>query len=212
MNYITTDTWNEFAKAVQNHIKNYTIPQYGNYPEDPVTNMTNETIKANMDRYRNRIGKNQRGLNDSILDCYKIAHYLQILKAREEGTEGERLSNWKDFARRVLKDLMRDNVDDFDWLTLDEFNFLFDSVSRWRELTQKNETRIFKPYDVVQHKKGNYYIVIGYGAHTETQEPFVVYKSLKSNEHNRGDFYLRPKSMFEDGRFTLVKEGEIKNV
>ncbi len=211
MNYITLEDWYNFYQAVADHIEKYTIPQYGNYPYDPVTEMSEEVIKANIERYRNRVGKNQRGLQDSILDCYKIVHYMQILKAKKEGWEGHRLENWLTFSTEI-QNLLKTDKGLNSYITADDFGLILDTLSRWLELTKKQETRAFKPYDVVKHKKGNYYIVIGYGMHSETKEYFVVYKSLSNNQGNKGDFYIRPKVMFEDGRFTLVKEGEMKDV
>lgn len=47
---------------------------------------------------------------------------------------------------------------------------------------------MFKLY---KHYKGNYYIFIGEGKHSETEEEFVIYQSVKGNS-----LWIRPKSMF----------------
>lgn len=42
------------------------------------------------------------------------------------------------------------------------------------------------------------YEIIGYGKHTETQEDFVVYKTLYTlRDIHAGDIYIRPAEMFE---------------
>ena len=57
-----------------------------------------------------------------------------------------------------------------------------------------------------KHYKGNTYIVVGEGKHTETGEELVIYTSSTLN----GPFWCRPKEMFhgytEDGvkRFTQI--------
>ncbi len=53
--------------------------------------------------------------------------------------------------------------------------------------------RVFRPYDIVRHFKGKYYVVLEIDAtHTETLEPLVIYRALY------GDLrvYARPLSMF----------------
>lgn len=59
-----------------------------------------------------------------------------------------------------------------------------------------------------RHFKGNTYVVIGEGTHTETDEDLVIYMSTKLD----GKIWCRPKEMFhgytEDGlkRFTLLED------
>ena len=45
---------------------------------------------------------------------------------------------------------------------------------------------------VYKHYKGNYYIVLGIGKHSESGEEFVVYSPLR----DRTTIWIRPKSMF----------------
>ena len=47
------------------------------------------------------------------------------------------------------------------------------------------------------NKSGNYYLKIGEGTHTETQELFVIYVAA-SKERSQSGFWLRPKKMFEE--------------
>lgn len=53
-----------------------------------------------------------------------------------------------------------------------------------------------------RHFKGRFYQVIGVARHSETEEPFVVYRPL----YGEGDLWLRPLSMFEE---TVERDGEL---
>ena len=88
---ITLDMWIEFADAVEAHIRDYTIPQYGDYPDDQMSTFTDEDIKTAIARYENRRGKGARGIEEEIRDCLKIAHYYQCLWKRDE----PRLTLWR---------------------------------------------------------------------------------------------------------------------
>jgi len=76
----------KFALEVIEHIKNYVIPQYGNYPDEMIDGFTIADIKAQLARYVGRIGTNARGQQEAERDCLKIAHYACLLlrKLREE--------------------------------------------------------------------------------------------------------------------------------
>jgi hypothetical protein len=43
-----------------------------------------------------------------------------------------------------------------------------------------------------RHYKGNEYEVIGEARHSETEEPFVVYRAL----YGEGGLWIRPRTMF----------------
>jgi hypothetical protein len=45
-----------------------------------------------------------------------------------------------------------------------------------------------------RHYKGNDYEVIGEARHSETEEPFVVYRAL----YGDGGLWIRPRAMFLD--------------
>lgn len=45
-----------------------------------------------------------------------------------------------------------------------------------------------------RHYKGNYYEVIGTARHSETEEPYVVYRPL----YGEGGLWIRPEAMFEE--------------
>ena len=69
--------WKRFAAAVLDHIESYTVPQYGDSPDDLIeTWAPDQCIKA-LEKYIQRFGKNQR-LNQEVLDMLKIAHLAQI--------------------------------------------------------------------------------------------------------------------------------------
>lgn len=76
------DHWNRFALSVGQHIDNYTVPQYGDYPDDQIEGFSIDDFRTNLMRYTNRIGKGVRGKEESLRDCFKIAHYAQMLFRR----------------------------------------------------------------------------------------------------------------------------------
>lgn len=47
---------------------------------------------------------------------------------------------------------------------------------------------------IYKHFKGNYYLVVHIGKHTDTLDEFVVYKALYDN----GDIWIRPLYQFEE--------------
>ncbi len=75
-----------FALEVIEHIKDYVIPQYGDYPDAMIDGFTIADIKAQLARYVGRIGTNARGQQEAERDCLKIAHYacLLLMKLRQE--------------------------------------------------------------------------------------------------------------------------------
>jgi hypothetical protein len=70
--------WEDFAKSVGDHVESYTVPQYGDYPNDQLTEWDLNDIATTIKRYANRIGKNARGEEDGKLDMMKIAHYASV--------------------------------------------------------------------------------------------------------------------------------------
>lgn len=64
-----------FSQAVEDHVEKYTVPQYGDYPDDPLTGWTEQDFKTTLQRYANRIGSNARGSTEAMRDCLKMAHY-----------------------------------------------------------------------------------------------------------------------------------------
>ena len=69
--------WLIFSRFVEDHIENYTIPQYGDKGADNATDYTARDCIVQMQRYLNRFGKNSREGQEQ-LDLLKIAHYAQM--------------------------------------------------------------------------------------------------------------------------------------
>jgi hypothetical protein len=72
-----TKDWNEFAGKVADHIENYTVPQYGDAPNDNVESWSAQDCIAQVQKYAARFGSNQRAGQEE-LDLMKIAHYAQL--------------------------------------------------------------------------------------------------------------------------------------
>lgn len=72
-----TKDWNEFAAKVADHIENYTVPQYGDAPNDNVESWSSQDCIAQIQKYAARFGTNQRAGQEE-LDLMKIAHYAQL--------------------------------------------------------------------------------------------------------------------------------------
>lgn len=66
--------WLDFAVAVLIHIEDYTVPQYGDYPNDQATRWSPEMLVSQIQKYANRHSRNMRTGQDA-LDCLKMAHY-----------------------------------------------------------------------------------------------------------------------------------------
>lgn len=73
------------AGIVLDHIREYVIPQYGDYPGDEWPKYEITDIKMHLRRYVRRIGQSSRGRNDEILDALKICHYAAHLVSRYIG-------------------------------------------------------------------------------------------------------------------------------
>ena len=76
--------WVVFSSDVLSHIELYTVPQYGDWPDDQAESFTQDDIAVQLRRYVNRIGRGSRGTKEAIRDAYKIAHYACLLHARIE--------------------------------------------------------------------------------------------------------------------------------
>lgn len=72
-----TKDWNEFATKVADHIETYTVPQYGDAPNDNVESWSAQDCIAQVQKYAARFGTNQRAGQEE-LDLMKIAHYAQL--------------------------------------------------------------------------------------------------------------------------------------
>ena len=52
-----------------------------------------------------------------------------------------------------------------------------------------------------RHFKGNFYEVVGVARHSESEEPFVVYRPL----YGEGGLWIRPLAMFDE---TIERDGQ----
>jgi hypothetical protein len=73
--------WGRFSNVVDNHIRGYVVPQYGDFPDKTVAKWTPEKVQAKLESYVDRIGKSSRGVEDGKRDCLKIAHFACYLFA-----------------------------------------------------------------------------------------------------------------------------------
>lgn len=71
------EEWQEFSKAVEEHIKSYTMGQYGDKGNDLSTNKSYSFCWDQIEKYVKRRGNNARE-NQDLLDLKKIAHYCCI--------------------------------------------------------------------------------------------------------------------------------------
>ena len=83
---IRGNNWALFAVAVEAHVEDYTVPQYGDKGEDQVTGYTVEDCLKQAQKYINRYGRNVRpGQQD--LDFIKAAHYIQLAAEKHQECE-----------------------------------------------------------------------------------------------------------------------------
>jgi len=68
--------WWRFAEEVATHLREYTVPQYGDVGEDEITNYTSKDCVEHIKRYVKRHGSQSRE-GQQVLDFLKIAHYAQ---------------------------------------------------------------------------------------------------------------------------------------
>lgn len=79
--------WMNFSAFMEGHIEDYTVPQYGDYPDDQLTSWTPEQCIENIKRYCNRFTSNARGEEERLRDLLKIAHYAQVAWTKLRGEE-----------------------------------------------------------------------------------------------------------------------------
>ena len=75
MPYYRCLEWRLFSKAVEEHVRMYTVPQYGDAPVDQAEGWTPEQCMEAVKRYTNRFNSNARGSDEQIRDMLKVAHY-----------------------------------------------------------------------------------------------------------------------------------------
>ena len=73
--------WTAFSRRTLEHIEEYTVPQYGDLPNDQASQFTLSEIQMNLKRYINRMGSGARGPEETLRDTFKIAHYACLAQA-----------------------------------------------------------------------------------------------------------------------------------
>ena len=79
----------EFVEVVSEHIENYTVPQYGDAPDDLVEEWTPSQCMDSVKRYANRINSNRRGRIETLRDMLKVAHFACLAFNKFNPTEEE---------------------------------------------------------------------------------------------------------------------------
>ena len=82
--------WLSYSIALQEHINNYVVPQYGDYPNDPYTAVSIEELWGHIVRYTARRNSGMRGKEEALRDMLKIGHLASIILARTNGLEEQR--------------------------------------------------------------------------------------------------------------------------
>jgi len=71
------EDWVKFGGKVLEHIEIYTVPQYGDRPNDEVEDWSPEACVLAARKYCGRFGSNSRKGQEKI-DLLKIAHFAQL--------------------------------------------------------------------------------------------------------------------------------------
>lgn len=79
--------WILFCTMVGTHIREYTVPQYGDYPNDNLASFTADDCKREIKKYVARFDSNSRGEKEALLDLVKIAHYAASAFLKATGYE-----------------------------------------------------------------------------------------------------------------------------
>lgn len=75
--------FNQFADKVINHIDGYTVPQYGDSPNDNVESWNSEDCYKQAEKYIKRRNTSRRP-DEKKLDILKAVHYLQLAAEKME--------------------------------------------------------------------------------------------------------------------------------
>lgn len=79
--------WYMYCDEVGEHITEYAVGQYGDFPNDPYTEQTIDTLWSHLDRYLARRKTGKRGEEDLKRDLLKIAHITSVIWAKQSGVE-----------------------------------------------------------------------------------------------------------------------------
>jgi hypothetical protein len=78
--------WLEFSEIVLKHIEEYTVPQYGDEPDDQIEDWTAKECVRAINKRCSRYGSNSRD-NQELLDLKKIAHEACLAYFKEAKLE-----------------------------------------------------------------------------------------------------------------------------
>lgn len=74
--------WAVFSLSVFDHIESYTVPQYGDAPDDQVEDWDAGACIRQIGKYTARFKNNARGQAELQRDMYKIAHYACLAASK----------------------------------------------------------------------------------------------------------------------------------
>lgn len=77
------EEWDRFSSLVRNHIEKYTIPQYGDVPNDQLSEYRPIDCLQQVSKYIHRHFTNQRGDVEKQRDLFKMAHYICVTFFKE---------------------------------------------------------------------------------------------------------------------------------
>lgn len=80
--------WLEFSDAIAKHLREYTVPQYGDVGEDEITGYSVEDCVTQISKYAKRYGSNSRQ-GQQELDFMKMAHYAQCAWEKYSDTDND---------------------------------------------------------------------------------------------------------------------------
>jgi len=82
--------WISFSMLVLKHIEEYTVPQYGDKPNDPLEEWEIKDCMRMIKKYHDRHGKGQRGKTEELRDLLKIAHYAGVAHTKHQEKENDK--------------------------------------------------------------------------------------------------------------------------
>lgn len=84
--------WIHFSAEVTNHVETYTVPQYGDKPNDQITEWSIEDCFRDVKKRMARYGKNVRE-GEQLRDFLKMVHVIQIAATKFQEEQNERSSD-----------------------------------------------------------------------------------------------------------------------
>ena len=70
--------WVIFATVVGSHLREYAVPQYGDYSDDQLSTWNADQCTKQIGKYISRMDSNARGEQEKLTDLLKIAHYASV--------------------------------------------------------------------------------------------------------------------------------------